>query len=81
MPSPAEPHRYRIDSIAFAPDGRGVMIRYEDPTSVGGPILGNAGELELTLNDDDDMLVMAWDMREACCEMIDRAVQARRLAR
>lgn len=83
MPTPTNPtsHRYRLDSILFAQDGRGVMIRYEDPADVGGPVMTCATELEVNLNDDEEMHSLAWEIAEAVCDLIDRAGQARRLAR
>lgn len=72
--------RYRVESVAFAPDLGSIMVRFEEIDSAGGAILSEHKEQEISLRTDPEMRQQVWEIVDLVCDVIDRAFADRRNA-
>lgn len=74
--------RYTVESVAFAPDLNSILVRFQEPGNVGGPVLGQIIEQEITLRDDNDLRLRerVYEIVDFVCDIIDEVHAERRRA-
>lgn len=80
MPEQDPRTRYTIESVAFAPDLNSILVRLQDPSLAGGPVLGSTTEVEINIRDDDDVRAAVWEMCNTLCDIYDESHREMRAA-